>query len=312
MNKIIQIKEVGREKTGRLPIKIIQTDRIKKPSWIKMKLPESIKFHEVKSLLKKNQLTTVCQEASCPNLGECYSKGTATFMILGEICTRRCPFCDVASGIPLKPDENEPIQLGNAISRLKLNYVVITSVDRDDLDDGGANHFAKCINEIRKNNPKTKIEILVPDFRGKGKMEKALDIFYKAPPDVFNHNLETVPRLYKRARPGAKYFHSLKLLNKFKEIFSFAPTKSGLMLGLGETKEEIIEVMKDMRIHKVDMLTLGQYLQPTPYHLPVERYVSPSEFLDLKVEAEKLGFKSVASGPMVRSSYHADIQSEGL
>tara|TARA_B100000035_G_scaffold134321_1_gene114296 strand:+ start:49214 stop:50152 length:939 start_codon:yes stop_codon:yes gene_type:complete len=312
MNKIIQIKEVGREKTARLPIKIIQTDRIKKPSWIKMKLPESTKFHEVKSLLKKNQLTTVCEEASCPNIGECYSKGTATFMILGEICTRRCPFCDVASGIPLQPDENEPIQLGNAISKLKLNYVVITSVDRDDLDDGGANHFAKCINEIRKNNSKTKIEILVPDFRGKGKMEKAIDIFSKAPPDVFNHNLETIPRLYKRARPGAKYFHSLKLLKKFKEIFSLAPTKSGLMLGLGETKEEIIEVMKDMRNHKVDMLTLGQYLQPTPFHLPVERYVSPSEFLDLKVKAEKLGFKSVASGPMVRSSYHADIQSEGL
>jgi len=312
MNKIIQIKEVGREKTARLPIKIIQTDRIKKPSWIKMKLPESTKFREVKSLLKKNQLTTVCEEASCPNIGECYSKGTATFMILGEICTRRCPFCDVASGIPLQPDENEPIQLGNAISKLKLNYVVITSVDRDDLDDGGANHFAKCINEIRKNNSKTKIEILVPDFRGKGKMEKAIDIFSKAPPDVFNHNLETIPRLYKRARPGAKYFHSLKLLKKFKEIFSLAPTKSGLMLGLGETKEEIIEVMKDMRNHKVDMLTLGQYLQPTPFHLPVERYVSPSEFLDLKVKAEKLGFKSVASGPMVRSSYHADIQSEGL
>ena len=312
MNKIIQIKEVGREKTARLPIKIIQTDRIKKPSWIKMKLPESKKFHEVKSLLKKNQLTTVCEEASCPNIGECYSKGTATFMILGEICTRRCPFCDVASGIPLQPDENEPVQLGNAISKLKLNYVVITSVDRDDLKDGGANHFAKCIKEIRKNNYKTKIEILVPYFRGKGKIEKALDIFSKAPPDVFNHNLETVPRLYKRARPGAKYFHSLKLIKKFKEIFPLAPTKSGLMLGLGETNEEIIEVMKDMRNHEVDMLTLGQYLQPTPFHLSVERYVSPSEFLDLKVEAEKLGFKSVASGPMVRSSYHADIQSEGL
>ena len=312
MNKIIQIKEVGREKTARLPIKIIQTDRIKKPSWIKIKLPESKKFHEVKSLLKKNQLTTVCEEASCPNIGECYSKGTATFMILGEICTRRCPFCDVASGIPLEPDENEPIQLGNAISKLKLNYVVITSVDRDDLKDGGANHFAKCIKEIRKNNSKTKIEILVPDFRGKGKIEKALDIFSKAPPDIFNHNLETVPRLYKRARPGARYFHSLKLLKKFKEIFPLAPTKSGLMLGLGETNEEIIEVMKDMRNHEVDMLTLGQYLQPTPFHLPVERYVSPSEFLDLKVEAEKLGFKSVASGPMVRSSYHADIQSEAL
>ncbi len=312
MKKIIQIKEVGREKTARLPIKIIQTDRIKKPSWIKMKLPESAKFHEVKSLLKKNQLTTVCEEASCPNIGECYSKGTATFMILGEICTRRCPFCDVASGIPLKPDESEPIQLGNTISKLKLNYVVITSVDRDDLKDGGANHFAKCINEIRKNDSKTKIEILVPDFRGKGKMEKALEVFSKVPPDIFNHNLETIPRLYKRARPGAKYFHSLKLLKEFKQIFSFAPTKSGLMLGLGETNEEIIEVMKDMRSHNVDMLTLGQYLQPTPFHLPVERYVSPSEFSDLKVEAEKLGFKSVASGPMVRSSYHADLQSEGL
>ena len=224
MKKIIQIKEVGREKTARLPIKIIQTDRIKKPSWIKMKLPESAKFHEVKSLLKKNQLTTVCEEASCPNIGECYSKGTATFMILGEICTRRCPFCDVASGIPLKPDESEPIQLGNTISELKLNYVVITSVDRDDLKDGGANHFAKCINEIRKNDSKTKIEILVPDFRGKGKMEKALEVFSKVPPDIFNHNLETIPRLYKRARPGAKYFHSLKLLKEFKQIFSFAPT----------------------------------------------------------------------------------------
>jgi lipoic acid synthetase len=312
MNKIIQIKEVGKEKTARLPIKIIQTDRIKKPSWIKMKLPQSSKFHEVKSLLKKNQLTTVCEEASCPNIGECYSKGTATFMILGEICTRRCPFCDVASGIPLQPDKNEPVQLGNAISKLNLNYVVITSVDRDDLTDGGANHFANCISEIRKNNFTIKIEILVPDFRGRDKMENALKIFSSMPPDVFNHNLETIPRLYKRARPGAKYFHSLNLLKEFKKIFPLIPTKSGLMLGLGETNDEIIKVMRDMRDHKVDMLTLGQYLQPTPYHLPVERYVSPSEFLDLKLKAEKLGFKSIASGPMVRSSYHADIQSESF
>ena len=312
MSKIIKIKEVGKEKIARLPIKINEINKLVKPSWIKMELPKGDKFHAVSRLLKDNQLNTVCEEASCPNIGECYSHGTATFMILGEICTRRCPFCDVASGIPIKPDQDEPSKLGQTISQLNLNYVVITSVDRDDLEDGGALHFSKCIKEIRKNNSDIKIEILVPDFRGKGKREKALEILFKQPPNVFNHNLETIPRLYKRARPGARYEHSLKLLKIFKKKMPLVPTKSGLMLGLGETNEEILKVMKDLRNHGVDMLTLGQYLQPTPYHLPVERYVPPIEFDNLKKEAEKLGFTSVASGPMVRSSYHADLQAQGL
>jgi len=312
MNKIIKIKEVGKEKIARLPIKVIGKDRLAKPSWIKMKLPNSDKFHEVNRLLKDNQLNTVCEEASCPNIGECYSRGTATFMILGEICTRRCPFCDVASGTPLSPDENEPMKLSLTIAKLKLNYIVITSVDRDDLEDGGARHFSECIKEIRKNNNDIKIEILVPDFRGKGKIEKALEILFEQPPNVFNHNLETIPRLYKRARPGARYEHSLSLLKNFKKKMPLVPTKSGLMLGLGESNEEILEVMKDLRDHDVDMLTLGQYLQPTPYHLPVERYVTPIDFDNLKKEAELLGFTSVASGPMVRSSYHADQQAQGV
>lgn len=312
MNKIIKIKEVGKEKIARLPIKVIGKDRLAKPSWIKMKLPNSDKFHEVNRLLKDNQLNTVCEEASCPNIGECYSRGTATFMILGEICTRRCPFCDVASGTPLSPDENEPMKLGLTIAKLKLNYIVITSVDRDDLEDGGARHFSECIKEIRKKNNNIKIEILVPDFRGKGKIEKALEILFEQPPNVFNHNLETIPRLYKRARPGARYEHSLSLLKNFKEKMPLVPTKSGLMLGLGESNEEILEVMKDLRDHDVDMLTLGQYLQPTPYHLPVERYVTPIDFDNLKKEAGLLGFTSVASGPMVRSSYHADQQAQGV
>ena len=312
MNKIIKIKEVGKEKIARLPIKVIGKDRLAKPSWIKMKLPNSDKFHEVNRLLKDNQLNTVCEEASCPNIGECYSRGTATFMILGEICTRRCPFCDVASGTPLSPDENEPIKLSLTIAKLKLNYMVITSVDRDDLEDGGARHFSECIKEIRKNNNNIKIEILVPDFRGKGKIEKALEILFEQPPNVFNHNLETIPRLYKRARPGARYEHSLSLLKNFKKKMPLVPTKSGLMLGLGESNEEILEVMKDLRDHDVDMLTLGQYLQPTPYHLPVERYVTPIDFDNLKKEAALLGFTSVASGPMVRSSYHADQQAQGV
>ena len=312
MNKIIKIKEVGKEKIARLPIKVIGKDRLAKPSWIKMKLPNSDKFHEVNRLLKNNQLNTVCEEASCPNIGECYSRGTATFMILGEICTRRCPFCDVASGTPLSPDENEPIKLGLTIAKLKLNYIVITSVDRDDLEDGGARHFSECIKEIRKKNNNIKIEILVPDFRGKGKIEKALEILFEQPPNVFNHNLETIPRLYKRARPGARYEHSLSLLKNFKKKMPLVPTKSGLMLGLGESNEEILEVMKDLRDHDVDMLTLGQYLQPTPYHLPVERYVTPIDFDNLKKEAGLLGFTSVASGPMVRSSYHADQQAQGV
>ena len=312
MNKIIKIKEVGKEKIARLPIKVIGKDRLAKPSWIKMKLPNSDKFHEVNRLLKDNQLNTVCEEASCPNIGECYSRGTATFMILGEICTRRCPFCDVASGTPLSPDENEPMKLSLTIAKLKLSYIVITSVDRDDLEDGGARHFSECIKEIRKNNNNIKIEILVPDFRGKGKIEKALEILFEQPPNVFNHNLETIPRLYKRARPGARYEHSLSLLKNFKKKMPLVPTKSGLMLGLGESNEEILEVMKDLRDHDVDMLTLGQYLQPTPYHLPVERYVTPIDFDNLKKEAELLGFTSVASGPMVRSSYHADQQAQGV
>jgi lipoic acid synthetase len=233
-------------------------------------------------------------------------------MILGEICTRRCPFCDVASGTPLSPDENEPMKLGLTIAKLKLNYIVITSVDRDDLEDGGARHFSECIKEIRKNNNNIKIEILVPDFRGKGKIEKALEILFEQPPNVFNHNLETIPRLYKRARPGARYEHSLSLLKNFKKKMPLVPTKSGLMLGLGESNEEILEVMKDLRDHDVDMLTLGQYLQPTPYHLSVERYVTPIDFDNLKKEAGLLGFTSVASGPMVRSSYHADQQAQGV
>ena len=312
MNKIIKIKEIGKEKIARLPIIINEVGKLAKPSWIKMKLPNSEKFHEVSRLLKENQLNTVCEEASCPNIGECYSQGTATFMILGEICTRRCPFCDVASGIPVAPDINEPYNLGKTISKLKLNYVVITSVDRGGLEDGGAQHFYECIKEIRKNNNEIKIEILVPDFRGKGKIEKALKILSKQPPNIFNHNLETVPRLYKRARPGARYAHSLLLLKNFKERMPLVPTKSGLMLGLGETNEEILEVMKDLRDSDVDMLTLGQYLQPTPFHLPVKRYVELIDFDNLKNEAKLLGFTAVASGPMVRSSYHADQQAQGI
>ena len=312
MNKIIRIKEVGKEKTARLPINFFKKDKLLKPSWIKMKLPNSDKFHKVSQLLKENELVTVCEEASCPNIGECYSQGTATFMILGEICTRRCPFCDVASGIPLEPDVNEPVKLALTIAKLELNYVVITSVDRDDMVDGGANHFSECIKEIRKSNANIKIEILVPDFRGKGKIKKALEILCKYPPNIFNHNLETIPRLYKRARPGARYEHSLSLLKDFKNQMPLVPTKSGLMLGLGETNKEILEVMEDLRRHGVDMLTLGQYLQPTPYHLPVERYVPLIDFTNLKKEAEKLGFTSVSSGPMVRSSYHADTQSKDL
>jgi lipoic acid synthetase len=263
---------------------------------------------KIKSLLHQEQLNTVCEEASCPNIGECYSHGTATFMILGDVCTRRCPFCDVAHGRPLAPDQDEPSKLAKTIALLNLNYVVITSVDRDDLRDGGASHFTECIKKIRDKNKNIKIEILVPDFRGR--LDKAVQILFREPPDVFNHNLETIPRLYKEARPGADYNHSLKLLNNFNEKYPTIPTKSGLMLGLGETNNEILDVMNDLRKNKVKMLTLGQYLQPTAFHLPVQRYVPPDEFEVLKQEAEKLGFSSVASGPMVRSSYHADIQAQ--
>jgi len=309
-NILNKIKETGRSKTARIPIKIIPKDKIKKPAWIKMKLPNSAQYMKIKSLLHQEQLNTVCEEASCPNIGECYSHGTATFMILGDVCTRRCPFCDVAHGRPLPPDQDEPSRLAKTIALLNLNYVVITSVDRDDLRDGGASHFAECITKIRDKNKNIKIEILVPDFRGR--LDKAVQILFREPPDVFNHNLETIPRLYKEARPGSDYNHSLKLLNKFNEKYPSIPTKSGLMLGLGETNNEILNVMNDLRKNKVKMLTLGQYLQPTAFHLPVQRYVPPNEFEVLKQEAEKLGFSSVASGPMVRSSYHADIQAQGV
>ena len=302
-------KELGREKTSRIPIKIIPRDALKKPAWIKMQLPNTSEYMRVKNLLSEQKLHSVCEEASCPNIAECFSHGTATFMILGDLCTRRCPFCDVAHGKPNPPDDQEPRHLAESILRLELKYVVITSVDRDDLRDGGASHFAQCIKVIREYNPNISIEILVPDFRGR--LDKAIEILYDAPPDVFNHNLETIPRLYKQARPGSDYFHSLNLLSQFKEKYPNIPTKSGLMLGLGESNEEIIEVLEDLRKHKVDMITLGQYLQPTEHHLPVERYVHPNEFDALKIKAEKLGFDSVASGPMVRSSYHADLQAIG-
>ena len=274
-----------------------------------MKLPNTAEYMRVKNLLREQELHSVCEEASCPNIAECYSHGTATFMILGDLCTRRCPFCDVTHGKPKLPDDLEPLHLAKTISALQLKYVVITSVDRDDLRDGGASHFVKCINQIRRLNPNIVVEILVPDFRGR--LNKAIDILFESPPNVFNHNLETIPRLYKQARPGADYLHSLNLLSTYKSKYPNVSTKSGLMLGLGETNDEIIEVMKDLRSHKVDMITLGQYLQPTEFHLPVARYVSPDEFEDLKVVGERLGFESVASGPMVRSSYHADLQAQG-
>ena len=300
---------MARDKTARIPIKVIQKEPIKKPNWIKMQLPNSDQFHKVKSLLKINQLNTVCEEASCPNIGECFSHGTATFMILGDLCTRRCPFCDVAHGKPNAVDVNEPTNLANAIATLNLNYVVITSVDRDDLRDGGAEHFKHCIDAIKQKVPNITIEILVPDFRGR--LDKAIDIISISPPDVFNHNLETIPKLYKQVRPGSDYLHSLSLLKRFKDKNPTVPTKSGIMLGLGETYNEIINVLTDLKEHKVDMITMGQYLQPTPHHLAVERYVPLSEFESLKKDALAMGFKSIASGPMVRSSYHADLQAIG-
>lgn len=300
----------GKEKVARIPIKVEPSQQVaRKPKWIRAKAPSGTEVNRVRQLLRDNQLHTVCEEASCPNLGECFSHGTATFMIMGDICTRRCPFCDVAHGRPKPLDENEPQQLADAIVTLRLKYVVITSVDRDDLRDGGAQHFTNCIRSIREQSEKTKIEVLVPDFRGR--MEVALQIMQQAPPDVFNHNLETVPRLYKKCRPGADYQWSLQLLKAFKAAHPQVPTKSGLMLGLGETKEEIIEVLKDLRAHDCEMLTLGQYLQPSLHHLPIDRFVMPEEFDELGKIAQELGFSSVASGPMVRSSYHADLQAAG-
>jgi len=300
----------GKSKTSRIPIKIQpKAEPLKKPRWIKAKAPTSPEVSRLKGILRQQKLFTVCEEAQCPNLGECFDHGTATFMIMGGICTRRCPFCDVAHGKPKALDVDEPNHLADTIKAMNLKYVVITSVDRDDLRDGGAGHFAACIKAARAQSPALRIETLVPDFRGR--MEMALQELAIAPPDVFNHNLETVPRLYKQARPGADYQWSLSLLQKFKAQHPSIPTKSGLMLGLGESDEEIIAVMRDLRTHDCDMLTLGQYLQPSQHHLSVERYVTPEAFDKLAAVAKQLGFSNVASGPMVRSSYHADLQAAG-
>lgn len=303
-------KQRGADKLSRIPIKIEPTlTPLRKPDWIRVKIPASPAIVELKNLLRANKLVTVCEEASCPNLPECFTHGTATFMIMGDKCTRRCSFCDVAHGRPDPLDQNEPLHLAQTIAQMRLRYVVVTSVDRDDLRDGGASHFTNCIEAIREHNPTIKIEILVPDYRGR--MDVALAITGKSLPDVFNHNIETVPRLYKQARPGSDYTHSLQLLKKFKERYADIPTKSGIMLGLGETNEEIEQTLKDLRAHNVDMVTLGQYLQPSRYHLPVARYVTPDEFNHFGRFAKELGFKNVASGPLVRSSYHADKQAQG-
>ena len=302
-------KQTAKAKTSRIPIKVEQAERLKKPEWIRVKAaaPNS-KFHDIKRILRESNLFSVCEEATCPNIGECFGNGTATFMIMGEKCTRRCPFCDVGHGRPDPLDQDEPRNLAAAIGKMRLSYVVVTSVYRDDLRDGGAAHFAECIQEIRTQSPSTSIEVLVPDFRGR--LDKALDILQDTPPDVMNHNLETVPRLYKQARPGADYEHSLKLLSDFKQRCPDVPTKSGLMVGLGETDEEILEVMRDLRKHNVDMLTIGQYLQPSEYHLPVLRYVTPDQFKALEAAAYEMGFTHAAVGAMVRSSYHADKQAQ--
>lgn len=300
-------KQKSLDKTARIPIKIVPAEKLKKPDWIRVKAATgNSRFYEIKDILRANNLVTVCEEASCPNIGECFGKGTATFMIMGDKCTRRCPFCDVGHGRPDPLDVNEPENLAKTIAQLKLNYVVITSVDRDDLRDGGAQHYVDCISRTRELSPATRIEVLVPDFRGR--LEKALDILQACPPDVMNHNLETVPRLYKQARPGADYAHSLKLLKDFKARNPNVPTKSGLMVGLGETDEEILEVMRDMREHDIDMLTIGQYLAPSGHHLPVLRYVHPDTFKMFEEKAYEMGFTHAAVGAMVRSSYHADQQ----
>lgn len=318
MSKPIKIEQGVKyrdaDKMALIPVRNVAEEApkevLRKPEWMKIKLPaDSQRIRDIKAAMRKNNLHSVCEEASCPNLAECFSHGTATFMILGAICTRRCPFCDVAHGRPLPPNAEEPTQLAQTIADMKLRYVVVTSVDRDDLRDGGAQHFADCTREIRAKNPDIKIETLVPDFRGR--MDRALEVLRDNPPDVFNHNLETAPRLYRKARPGANYQWSLDLLKKFKEMHPEVPTKSGLMMGLGETKEEIVEVLKDLRAHGVTMLTLGQYLAPSRHHLPVERYVPPSEFEELKEIALELGFTHAACGPFVRSSYHADLQAKG-
>jgi lipoyl synthase len=303
------VKLKGEDKTARIPIKIVPAERLRKPEWIRVKAGnEGGRFGEIKKILREQKLHTVCEEASCPNIGECFGHGTATFMIMGDICTRRCPFCDVGHGKPLPLDVDEPRHLAESVANMRLKYVVITSVDRDDLRDGGAQHFVDCIEAVREASPATKIEVLVPDFRGR--VDIALDIFGAALPDVMNHNMETVPRLYKQARPGADYRHSLELLQAFKAKYPGIPTKSGLMVGLGETDEEIVEVMRDMRAHDIEMLTIGQYLQPSNGHLPVLRYVHPDVFATWERDGLAMGFTNVASGAMVRSSYHADRQAQ--
>jgi lipoic acid synthetase len=300
-------REKGAAKTARIPVKIVPRAALRKPAWIRVRAAaEGSRFYDIKRILRAQNLHTVCEEASCPNIGECFGQGTATFMILGDLCTRRCPFCDVAHGRPLAPDAEEPRHLAETVASLGLRYVVVTSVDRDDLKDGGAQHFADCIRELRAQAPGTTIEVLVPDFRGR--LERALERLAAAPPDVMNHNLETVPRLYRAARPGGDYAHSLRLLREFKLRCPSVPTKSGLMVGLGERDEEIVQVMRDLRAQDVEMLTIGQYLAPSAHHLPVERYVHPDTFARFEREAAALGFKHAAIGPLVRSSYHADRQ----
>lgn len=301
------VKQKAQAKTSRIPIKVVAAPALKKPEWIRVKAGSpSTRFYEIKKILREHQLHTVCEEASCPNIGECFGNGTATFMIMGDKCTRRCPFCDVGHGRPDPLDADEPLNLARTIAALKLRYVVITSVDRDDLRDGGAGHFVDCIRQVRAMSPATRIEILTPDFRGRD--ERALNILKAAPPDVMNHNLETAPRLYKQARPGSDYAFSLNLLKQFKALVPAVPTKSGLMVGLGETDEEILQVMRDLRAHGVDMLTIGQYLAPSGHHLPVLRYVHPDTFKMFEREAAAMGFSHAAVGAMVRSSYHADQQ----
>jgi len=304
-------KQKAEAKTARIPIKVVPAGEVlKKPDWIRVKAGSpSTRFYEIKNILREHKLHTVCEEASCPNIGECFGKGTATFMIMGDKCTRRCPFCDVGHGRPDPLDVDEPANLAKTIAALKLQYVVITSVDRDDLRDGGAGHFVECIQQVRALSPRTRIEILTPDFRGR--MDRALEILKAAPPDVMNHNLETVPRLYKEARPGSDYAYSLNLLKRFKAFAPDVPTKSGLMLGLGETDDEILQVMRDMREHGIDMLTIGQYLAPSGHHLPVKRYVHPDIFKMFEAQAREMGFTHAAVGAMVRSSYHADQQARG-
>jgi len=298
-------------KTSRIPIKVVAAgEPLRKPEWIRVRAGGGERFGEIKQILREAKLHTVCEEASCPNIGECFGHGTATFMIMGSLCTRRCPFCDVAHGRPDPLDPDEPRHLAETIAKMALRYVVITSVDRDDLRDGGAGHFVDCIRMVRSLSPGTRIEILTPDFRGR--LDRALEILDAAPPDVMNHNLETVPRLYRQARPGSDYAHSLRLLKDFKARHPQTPTKSGLMVGLGETSEEILEVMRDLRAHDVDMLTIGQYLQPSKHHLPVARFVHPDEFAMFEREAAAMGFVNAACGPMVRSSYHADKQAQGV